>query len=347
MTSRSTVPSWEQNLFELAQKKHCPTSDTPLPDAHGEMDRVLQEAIAACEMLTAEYSRSFYLATSLLPGKKRRAMRVLYAFCRTADNLADENVEQPEIRLRHLRESVRGERKVLDSPYLTAWADVQKRYQIPLCYAEQLLDGVERDLVPRRYRTFEDLSVYCYGVASTVGLMSMYITGFSDQQAVPYAIKLGVALQLTNILRDVGEDWNAGRFYLPLDELAAFDLSEYDVDAARVDKRWRNFMRFQIARVRRLYAEAMPGIALLHPDGRFAVAAAAVLYKGILDDIEAHDFDVFNRRAFVSRGLKLTALLRAFGYSKRQQLQNAGGSARGAEGLIPFISKEPIDQYGG
>lgn len=323
MTSRSIVPPWEQNLFDLTQKDHCSTRDAPIPDTQREMGRVLHEAVAACEVLTAEYSRSFYLATSLLPGEKRRAMRVLYAFCRTADNLADGNVGQPETRLRHLRESIRGERTISDSLYLAAWADVRARYSIPLCYAEQLLDGVERDLVQRRYRTFGDLSVYCYGVASTVGLMSMYITGFSDQQAVPYAIKLGVALQLTNILRDVGEDWNVGRFYLPLDELAAFGLDESDVAAARLDKRWRDFMRFQIARARRLYTEAMPGIALLHPDGRFAVAAAAVLYNGILDDIEAHDFDVFNRRAFVSRRLKLTALLRAFGYSKRKKLQNA------------------------
>jgi len=319
---QSTTPSWEQHLFTLAQEALGTPREALRPDVKREKDRVLHEAIAACEAITAEYSRSFYLATSLLPGEKRLAMRVLYAFCRTADNLADENVEQPETRLRHLREGIRGERRVPDSLVLTAWADVQAGYQIPFRYAEQLLDGVGRDLVQRRYRTFKDLSIYCYGVASTVGLMSMHITGYSDQGAIPYAIKLGVALQLTNILRDVGEDWIAGRLYLPLDELATFSLNENDVAAARVDQRWRGFMRFQIARARRLYAEAMPGIALLHPDGRFAVAAAAILYKGILDDIEAHDFDVFNRRAFVSRGLKLAALLRAFGYTKKNQLQN-------------------------
>ncbi len=323
MTLQSKTPSWERHLFALAQESVYTTRDALLPGAKREKDWNLHEAIAACEAITAEYSRSFYLATRLLPGEKRRAMRVLYAFCRTADNLVDGNVEQPETKLRHLRECIRGERKIPGDLVLMAWADIRARYQIPLRYAEQLLDGVERDLVQRRYRNFEDLSVYCYGVASTVGLMSMHITAYSDQQAVPYAIKLGVALQLTNILRDVGEDWNAGRFYLPLDELAVFGLDENDVASARVDERWRDFMRFQIARARRLYTEAMPGIALLHPDGRLAVASAAVLYKGILDDIEAHDFDVFNRRAFVSRGLKLVALLRAFGYAKKMQRQNA------------------------
>jgi phytoene synthase len=110
-----------------------------------------------------------------------------------------------------------------------------------------------------------------------------------------------------------------------LDELRAFNLDEADVAAKTVDDRWRAFMRFQIARARSLYAEAMPGVALLHPDGRFAVASAASLYQGILDDIERHDYAVFNRRAHVSRGLKLKALLRAFGYTQRIRLQELVG----------------------
>jgi phytoene synthase len=119
---------------------------------------------------------------------------------------------------------------------------------------------------------------------------------------------LGVALQITNILRDVGEDWGLGRLYLPLEELAAYGLSEADVARDRVDERWRAFMRFQIARNRRLYAEAWPGIALLHKDGRLAVAAAGEFYRAILDDIEAHDYDVFSRRAHLSAWGKLSRL---------------------------------------
>jgi phytoene synthase len=145
-------------------------------------------------------------------------------------------------------------------------------------------------------------------VAATVGLMSMHIIGFASSGAIPYAIRLGVALQLTNILRDVAEDWRAGRLYLPAEELAAYGLTEADVAAAQVDGRWRAFMRFQIARNRRLYAEATPGIGLLNPDGRLAVAAAATLYRAILDDIEAHDYDVFSRRAHVSAWGKLRQL---------------------------------------
>ena len=149
------------------------------------------------------------------------------------------------------------------------------------------------------------MAAYSYGVASTVGLMSMHIIGYSDSDAVLYAIKLGVALQLTNILRDVSEDWRRGRLYLPLEELAAHGLSEADVEAGQVDDRWRAFMRFQIARNRDLYAEALPGIAFLNREGRLAVAAAAELYRAILNDIEAHDYDVFSRRAYVNAWNKL------------------------------------------
>ena len=121
-------------------------------------------------------------------------------------------------------------------------------------------------------------------------------------------MKLGVALQLTNILRDVAEDWRAGRLYLPREELQRFDLDERDLAAATVDHRWRRFMCFQIERNRQLYAEAWPGIALLHRDRRFAITTAAESYRAILADIEAHDYDVFSRRAHLSRWAKLKRL---------------------------------------
>jgi phytoene synthase len=316
MTTESNIPIWEQRLFALSQEVSCTARGLFWGEASKERNRVDDEAILICEAITAEHSRSFYLATSLLPRDKRRAMRVLYAFCRTADNLADGDVEAPAAKLHELREGMSGRGHIAGDAILTAWCAIRAHYRIPMRYAEQLLDGVERDLVQRRYQSFEELSIYCYGVASTVGLMSMHITGFSNRQAIPYAIKLGVALQLTNILRDVGEDWRSGRLYLPLEELAAFSLGEEDVAAAKVDGRWREFMRFQINRAHRLYKEAMPGIALLHPDGRFAVAAAALLYEGILDNIQANDFNVFDRRAYVSRGRKLSLLLKALRLAK-------------------------------
>ena len=163
-------------------------------------------------------------------------------------------------------------------------------------------------MTQKRYQTFEDVAAYAYGVASTVGLMSMHIIGFSGRQAIPYAIRLGIALQVTNILRDVAEDWEMGRLYLPLDELAEYGLDEGDIAAGQTTERWRSFMRFQIARNRLLYAEAWDGIAMLNRDGRLAVAAAGELYRAILDDIEAHDYDVFHRRAHVGAFGKLGKL---------------------------------------
>ena len=175
-------------------------------------------------------------------------------------------------------------------------------------YAEQLLDGVASDLTRCRYQSFDELAEYAYRVASTVGLMSMHIIGFSGAEAIPYAIKLGVALQMTNILRDVGEDFRNRHVYLPQEELERFGLSEKDLAAGVVTLGWRKFMRYQIQRVRRIYAEAWPGIGMLKGDGRFAIAAAAGLYEAILDDIEKHDYDVFSRRASIGAWGKLSRL---------------------------------------
>ncbi len=152
--------------------------------------------------------------------------------------------------------------------------------------------------------------------------MAMHIVGFAGHKAIPYAIKLGVALQLTNILRDVQEDWENGRLYLPAEELRMFNLSEDDIAAGNIDHRWRAFMRFQIRRARQLYAEALPGVALLGKSGRFAIAAAAELYRAILDDIEEHDYDVFNRRAHTTKQEKLRHLPGIWWRAKTNQYVN-------------------------
>ncbi|HET6845374.1 MAG TPA: phytoene/squalene synthase family protein, partial [Anaerolineales bacterium] len=198
-----------------------------------------------------------------------------------------------------------------------AWADTLVRFQIPRRYASQLIDGVGRDLSGTGYEQFDDLATYCYGVASTVGLMSMYVIGFESAAAVPYAIKLGVALQLTNILRDVGEDLRRGRLYLPRLELREFGVSERDLASGRVTPSWRSFMRFQIDRARRLYREAAPGIHMLNADGRLAIAAAADLYAGILREIERNDYDVFSHRASVTTFRKVVRVVPLFIRSMR------------------------------
>jgi phytoene synthase len=299
------VTTWEYNLLALASDVRAITAAPAGLDVD---PTLLENAYAHCEALTAEHSRSFSLASRWMSGDKRRAVRALYAFCRTTDDLVDHAQGDAAGALVAWRERALSPEPTLDDPVALAWADARLRYHIPLHFAEQLIDGVTRDLRQSRYDTFAELAAYSYGVASTVGLMSMHIIGFAGSAALPYAIKLGVALQITNILRDVAEDWDAGRVYLPHEDLAAFNLTDDDLARGQVDDRWRAFMQMQIARNRRLYAEAEPGIALLNHDGRFAVAAASGLYRAILRDIETHDYDVFSRRAHVGTLGKLVRL---------------------------------------
>lgn len=296
---------WEIRLLRLA---HHALDHEVLTEPIDNGREHLAQAYAHCTAITKQHSRTFYLASALLPWRERRAARALYAFCRVSDDLVDKESGNRHQRILQWRQESLANHPPIYNLVALAWADTRANFNIPRRYAEQLLDGVTSDLVHTRYETFAELAQYCYGVASTVGLMAMHIVGYEGHKAIPYAIKLGVALQLTNILRDVQEDWANGRLYLPLEELNRFNLSEDDIAKGVVDDRWRAFMRFQIARARQLYAEALPGVAMLGKSGRFAIAAAAELYRAILDDIEAHDYDVFSRRAHTTKQEKLHSL---------------------------------------
>lgn len=299
--------AWENRLLAWAHEAFA----SPVVGSHiVSSDQALQSAYAYCKQITQLNSRTFYLACGLLAPEKRRAIYAMYAFCRSTDDLVDK--AQQHVNVEQLMGNWRGRlanyHPSAHDPVPLAWADAQRRYNIPHGYADQLIEGITRDLRQNRYESFAELTEYCYGVASTVGLMSMHVIGFRDKAALPYAVKLGIALQLTNILRDVGEDWRSGRLYLPQDELEEFGVSEAAIAEKRVDKAWREFMRFQIARARQLYAEAQPGIAMLDADGRFAIGAAAGLYRAILESIEANDYDVFRQRAYVSAWGKVRRL---------------------------------------
>jgi phytoene synthase len=301
----TNIISWEQNLLRKAYEAlESHKQMAPIVTETG----LLKEAYRHSVELTNRHSKTFYTASALLPPDQKQAVRGLYAFCRVSDDLIDEGGSNKLQKLHLWRQHSLSEHPPLNDMVALAWADTRLSYSIPQRYAEQLLDGVASDLTKTRYADFEELTDYCYSVASTVGLMAMHIIGYESEEAIPYAVKLGVALQLTNILRDVAEDWENGRLYLPQDELAAFGLTEEDIEAGVVDGRWQDFMKFQIERVRRLYAEALPGIALLNKKGRFAIAAAAELYRAILDDIENHDYDVFSRRAHINKWEKLRRL---------------------------------------
>jgi phytoene synthase len=268
----------------------------------------LADAYAVCEAITRHHSKSFFLATAFLPSEKRRAIRALYAFCRWSDDIVD--LPQNDIGY-----SLEGwashayddpDNTPLD-PVLMAWNDTRRRYHLDPALIDDLLAGVRMDLTIKRYATFDDLWTYCYRVASTVGLLSMQIIGY-EEGATPYAIKMGVALQLTNILRDVGEDARRGRIYLPQDELKQFGLRDQDILLGIMDDRWCRLMKFQVERAHRLYEEAWDGIALLNGEGRYAVAAACAIYRAILPVLERNGYDNQNQRAFVPTSQKLFML---------------------------------------
>ena len=291
--------NWENQLLALAGNVPHPRNRPFFSYWAG--DASLRKAYQEAEKITAQHSKSFYFASGLLPEEKRSAVRALYAFCRTVDDIVDESPDDEQAtQLDYWRTIVESASFAENDLIAAAWADTLTRYHIPHHYALQLIDGVARDLFQSRYQTFEELATYCYGVASTVGLMSMYIIGFDSNEAVPYAIKLGVALQMTNILRDIGEDYRNGRLYLPREELAFYSIQESDIAEGRITDNWRQFMKFQIDRTRQMYEESWPGVKMLEREGQLAIGAASVFYQGILDEIEKSDYDVFIRRASLS-----------------------------------------------
>lgn len=302
---------WEKQLLDLANNINS-HRHKHLPSSNGNDDTNLRKAYQKAKQVTSKYSKSFYFASNLLPKEKKHAARALYAFCRTVDDIVDDaNYGQDRtIGLNYWRDIVKTASPSTGDLVALAWADALTRYHIPHQYALQLIDGVASDLSEPHYQTFDELATYCYGVASTVGLMSMYIIGFKNNEALPYAIKLGVALQMTNILRDVGEDYRNGRLYLPRHELTQFGITEEEIAQGKVTEHWRAFMQFQIQRTRNLYQESSAGIPLLEKEGQLAIQAASSFYQGILDVIEKNDYDVFNKRASVSYWGKVKRLIK-------------------------------------
>ena len=285
-------------------------TEVPQPRA-GEIER----AYAYCRETTRRHAKSFYFSAWFLPPEKRRAIYAVYALCRHIDDEVDEACVNDEAQARaaverwrvELEKVYRGE--MPDAPVLLAWRDMLAHYPIAPELPLELMRGVLMDTYQNRYADWAELRVYCYRVASVVGLMSSEIFGYERRETLRYAEALGLAMQLTNILRDVGEDLRMNRVYLPQDEMRRFGVTEETLQRGCVTEEFRELMRFEIARARELYTEAELGIPLLHKDARFTVLLAARLYARILEEIERADFQVFTRRAHLSFGQKLSALL--------------------------------------
>jgi phytoene synthase len=259
-----------------------------------------------CAAIARSHGRSFFLASHCLPPDRRRAIHATYAYCRIADDIADLSTDAaaagPALDMwgRQLATPTH--------PVAIAFAVARAQYGVPIAPARDLITGVRMDLGPCRFATWDELRRYCYHVAGTVGLMVAPILGCEDDAALPHAVDLGIAMQLTNILRDVGEDARRGRLYLPLDEMAAFGCDPEAILGGRPSGRFRELLAFQATRARDLYVQARRGIPALSPAGRLTTLAASELYAAILTAIEERDYDVFGGRACVPNRRKLGAL---------------------------------------
>ncbi len=289
----------------------------PLKPSLPPLEFSLSESYELCRQITAHYAKTFYLGTLLLPLEKRKAVWAIYAWCRRTDELVDglnaTNTTLDTLRNweQQLELTFMGQPS---SPTDIALADAVQKFPIPIQPFQDMIAGMEMDLSYDRYTSFDDLHLYCYRVAGTVGLMSAAVMGFATDdpkaisQGMEAAIALGIAMQLTNILRDIGEDAQRGRIYLPQEELAYFDYTDADLLAGVVDERWVNLMQFQIERARQFYAKAERGVGLLSQDARWPVWASLILYRDILQAIEANGYQVFSRRAYVPTAKKILSL---------------------------------------
>ena len=272
----------------------------------------LDAAFEACRRETAEWAKTFYLGTLLLlPREKRRAIWAIYVWCRRTDELMDSDeaqsrsVQELSDRLDHWEEKTRALFQGHVCEELDAvMADTIERFPQGIQPYLDMIEGQRMDLTWTRYSSFDDLKTYCYSVAGTVGLMTQGVMGVDDAYtSAPWsdrpdtsdaAIALGIANQLTNILRDIGEDRGRGRIYLPQEDLDYFGYSEDELFAGKVNESWKSLMAFQLHRARDWFDRSEAGVRWLSRDARWPVWTSLRLYRGILDAIERQDYDVFN-----------------------------------------------------
>jgi phytoene synthase len=288
-------------------------------DAAGILDPALRASYSECKRLNSLHGKTYYLATLLLPKGKRPFVHALYGFARYADEIVDDlaSTLTPEEKAEVLNTWSSG---VLNDLAIgkshdavgAALVDTVRRFDIPHQHFVDFLHSMEMDLTIGSYATYKDLSEYVYGSAAVIGLQMVPILGPLSEGAYQPAEKLGIAFQLANFIRDVSEDLDRGRIYLPLDELAADGVDQEMLYARRLTPEIIRALKFQIARVRELQKEADPGIELLHPTSRPCIRAASELYCGIVDEVEAIGYDIFNKRAQTSMARRIRVAGKAY-----------------------------------
>ncbi|MBN2356682.1 phytoene/squalene synthase family protein [candidate division KSB1 bacterium] len=279
-------------------------------------EKHVKAAFDYARMVTKHHAKSFYFSARFLPPNRRWAAYALYHFCRHADNLID----LPRGRSRdQLLQEVACLRKELTTAYQAGESEhavikpfmvIAKKFAIPIEYPLDLLNGVEMDICFKRFNTFEQLYVFCYRVAGVVGLMMTHILGYNDDRAFHYAEKLGIAMQLTNILRDIQEDKNMGRIYFPEDEMQRFEVREADISEERLTPELKRLIEFQAQRAHDYFARAATGIPMLTPASQFAIYSAGKIYQSILYRLEQRGYDPFQGRVYVPTWQKVAILLR-------------------------------------
>ena len=271
------------------------------------MDAALQASYAECKRLNSLHGKTYYLATLLLPARKRPYVHALYGFARYADEIVDDlastlSPQEKAVALRSWSKGVLADLQAgRSSDHIgRALVDTVQKFQIPHQHFVDFLHSMEMDLTVTEYNTYQDLHEYVYGSAAVIGLEMVPILGYSDERAFDAAQKLGIAFQLANFIRDVSEDLDRGRVYLPLTELAEYGVTRAMLERKTLTPEIVAALKFQISRVRDLQAEANDGIKYLDKESRPCIRAASELYCGIVDEVEAINFDIFNRRAATS-----------------------------------------------
>ncbi len=274
--------------------------------AAGITDPKLQQSYQLCRKLNAQHGKTYFLATRLLPPGKRPFVHALYGFARYADEIVDDlastlTIEQKTEALSSWGDQVLNELRQGSStdPVAAALVDTVNRWQIPIAHFEAFLKSMNMDLNVTQYSTYDDLYEYVYGSAAVIGLQMVPILEPLSDDAYEPAKDLGIAFQLANFIRDVGEDLERGRIYLPIEDLTKFDITVDEFKERKVTKKVEALLKYEIARVRELEKNAIPGIKLLSPASQPCIDAARILYCGIVDAVEAIDYQVFDKRAKV------------------------------------------------
>lgn len=262
------------------------------------------DGFTRAQAITKQYAKTFYFASRFLPREKQCAAYAIYALCRITDNTVDKDGHASNTQaLRAIETSISRVYSAanLNDTLLVAFRETVERYRIPRNFFDELLEGMGMDLEKQRYRNFDELYRYCYRVAGVVGLIMLRVFGYQQPEAERHAVELGVAMQLTNIVRDIKEDYQRGRIYLPQDEMEQCMVSEDHIAAEKVDEAFKALLSMQISRARHYYDSATKGVSLIdNLRCRLVVIMMKELYAGILTAVEKNNYDVFSRRAQVS-----------------------------------------------